>query len=476
MQNTASKALQQAFSEIEQQWDQDIIPQLVDYIKIPNKSPIFDADWQKHGHMDRAMELIVNWCRKQPIKDMQIKVLREENRTPLLFIDIPGDSDKTVLLYGHMDKQPEMTGWHEDLGPWKPVLKDGKLYGRGGADDGYSAFASLNAIANLQRLNIKHPRCVVLIEGSEESGSIDLPYYLSKLNSQLGNPDLVICLDSSCCNYKQLWGTTSLRGIVGGTLTIATLKEGLHSGYASGVVPSTFMVLQQLLNRIQDPKTGQFLLKEFYVDIPEYYQQQAADTAAIVKQGVIRSIPWAGDTKPVTDDISELILNRSWRPTLSITGIDGVPKLADAGNVVLPEITLMLSIRTPPGCDLAKAEAVLQQILEKEPPFNAKVTFNLTQSEAGWQAPERAAWLDKAIGEASELFFGPKAAYTSEGGGIPFMQMLGEQFPQAQFLITGVLGPSSNAHGPNEFLHIQTAKRVTASVAYVLAEHYTQNQ
>ncbi len=459
---------QKMYQEICNVWQHDIIPKLCEYIKIPNKSPLYDADWQAKGYMHKAMDLIVKWCTKQPIANMQISVMEEENRTPLLFIEIEGQTDETILMYGHMDKQPEMKGWRNDLGPWQPVLQDGKLYGRGGADDGYAVFAALTAIAALQRHKIPHARCVVIIEASEESGSPDLPFYLEKLEEQLGQPSLIICLDSGCGNYDQLWSTTSLRGMLSGLLRIDVLTKGMHSGAASGVVPSAFRILEMLLARVENPNTGEILLEELQVNIPRQYQEQAKLTAHILGENFQKNFPFAHPTEPVHHNDAELILNHTWRPALSIIGLDGLPSVSNAGSVTVPYISANISVRIPPSCDADRAVASLTKALTENPPYSAKVTFMPQKANTGWQAPLLADWLAQANDEASNLFFGKPAAYLGEGGSIPFMGMLGEMFPKAQFLITGVLGPDSSAHGPNEFLHIEMAQKLTACIAYVI--------
>ncbi len=461
---------QQLKQFIDNTWDESIIPSLVDYIKIPNKSPMFDADWFANGYMEQAMELIRSWCEQHAVPNMHIEVVRLDGRTPLLYIDIPGEHDDTVLLYGHMDKQPEMTGWEQGLGPWTPVLRDDKLYGRGGADDGYSAYASLTAIKALQEQGIKHSRCVILIEGCEESGSYDLPFYIDHLSDRIGTPSLVVCLDSGAANYKQLWSTTNLRGVVSANLSVNILTEGVHSGYASGIVPDSFQILRQLLSRVHDQNTGDILLPELIADIPAQRIEQAHQTAKVVGQGVVRSQPFVEGAKPMRDDISELILNRTWRATLTVTGIDDIPTIKNAGNVLRPRTTVKLSFRVPPTCHVDTAAKAIKKALEVDPPYNAQVNCNIEETGPGWNAPAVAPWLDEALHEASNTYFGKPAMYLGEGGSIPFMGMLGEKFPEAQFLITGVLGPKSNAHGPNEFLHIPMGKNITCCVAHVLAK------
>ncbi len=456
-------------------WDESVIPRLSDYIRIPNKSPVFDPDWQARGHMEAAVTLLAEWCRAQAIDGMQVEIVRLDGRTPLLFIDVPGESDDVILLYGHYDKQPEFSGWAEGLGPWEPVLKDGRLYGRGGADDGYAVFGSLTAIRALAEQGIPHARCVVLIEGCEESGSFDLPHYIEALGERIGTPDLVVCLDAECGNYDQFWCTTSLRGNLVGTLKAEVLTEGVHSGSASGIVPSSFRILRRLLERIEDTATGRILTEALHVEIPEERRRQAGLAAEVLGDSVWRKFPWVTQGKPA-ETPEELLLANTWRPTLAVTGADGLPALVNAGNVLLPGTTLKLSFRLPPTCDPRAAAAALQEILQTDPPPFARVRFDVESTMGGWDAPPVAGWLEASIQAASGDFFDRPSMYMGTGGSIPFMGMLGERFPQAQFLVTGLLGPNSNAHGPNEFLHIGTGKRLTACVARVLADHFARSR
>jgi len=458
-------------------WREEIVPELVEYVRIPNKSPHFDPEWAEHGYMDQAVVHMEKWARTklENIPGASLEVVRLEGRTPLIFIEIPGQGDETVLLYGHLDKQPEMSGWDEGLGPWIPVLKDDKLYGRGGADDGYAIYGSLCAILALHEQGIPHARCVVLIEACEESGSYDLPAYVEHLAPRIGQPSLVVCLDSGCGNYDQLWLTTSLRGLLGGVLRIEVLTEGVHSGDASGVVPSSFRIARQLISRIEDQETGRILVEDAWAEIPEQRVEQAKKAAQALGPEVYSKFPWAGSTRPVTDDHAELVLNRTWRPQLSVVGADGLTATANAGNVLRPFTALKLSLRLPPTADAAKAEAAVTKALTTDVPYGAVVRFDSEQANPGWNAPAVAPWLAESVERASQAAWGKPAAYMGEGGSIPFMTMLGEKFPAAQFLITGVLGPHSNAHGPNEFLHIPTGERVTQTVAMVLADHYRQH-
>jgi acetylornithine deacetylase/succinyl-diaminopimelate desuccinylase-like protein len=460
---------------VEERFTSSIVPTLVDYIRIPNKSPMFDPQWREHGHMDRAVELLSGWAKKHLPDGATLEVVRVEDRTPVIFIDVPGTAPDragdTVLLYGHLDKQPEMVGWREGLGPWTPVMEGERLYGRGGADDGYAIFASLTSVEALRRERIPHARCVILIEACEESGSFDLPAYIEHLAPRIGTPSLVVCLDSGCGNYDQLWCTTSLRGLVIGTLEVELIAEGVHSGDGSGVIASSFRVARQLLDRLEDAVTGQIKPGQLSVQIPRERVLQAGRAAEVIGDEVWSKFPMLEGVKPVTPDPAELILNRTWRPALSITGADGIPSIADAGNVLRPRTALKLSLRVPPSLDATQAEAFVRELLEKDPPYGARVRFKANGANAGWDAPALSPWLQTALDEASQRHFGRPPVFMGEGGSIPFMGMLGEKFPAAQFFITGVLGPGSNAHGPNEFLHIPMAKRLTMCVSDVLARH-----
>ncbi|HMK86091.1 MAG TPA: M20/M25/M40 family metallo-hydrolase [Steroidobacteraceae bacterium] len=455
---------------VDEVWDRSIVPELCEYVRIPNKSPLFDSRWEEHGHMERAVQLMASWCRRQPIAGLKVEIARLPGRTPLLFIDIPG-GEGTVLLYGHLDKQPEFTGWEAGLSPWEPVIRDGRLYGRGAADDGYAVFASLTAVAALQAQRVPHARCVALIEACEESGSPDLPAHVDALAAKIADPSLVVCLDAESGDYDRLWLTTSLRGNIVGTLSVEMLTEGVHSGMGSGIAASCIDVLRGLLSRLSDECNGELKLAELHVEVPEERRRQIAAVAELLGASVAARMPFAPGVEPLSADPATLLTNSTWKPTLTVTGIDGLPSVESAGNVLAPRLSAKLSFRLPPTADAIKAEAAIRLRLEADPPFKARVRFVSDSSNVGWNAPPLERWLERAVEEASQSFFGRQCMSMGVGGTIPFMAMLGERFPQTQFLVTGVLGPHSNAHGPNEFLHIEYAKRLTAAVAEVIARH-----
>lgn len=455
-------------------WQKDILPTLEQYITIPNQSPAFDKQWREHGYMDRAVDLIAAWVRDQGVPGLGLEIRREAGRTPLLFIEVAGDTPDTVLLYGHCDKQPPMYGWRDGLDPWRPTIEDGRLYGRGAADDGYAVFAAIAAIKALKHASLPCPHCVILIEACEESGSFDLPRHVNDLAHRIGQPGLVICLDSGCGDYERLWVTTSLRGVINGSLRVSTIEEGVHSGAASGIVPSSFRVLRQLLSRLENEETGEIIPRPLHVEIPPDRLEQARTAATVLGDTIHAEYPFHPGVRPVHPDPLELLLNRTWRPQLEIIGAEGFPPWDEAGNVLRPFTRAKLSLRLPPTAVPAESVECLKRLFRDEPPYGAKVTFTCGQGNRGWNAPSFAPWLEEAMHGASREFFGKEACAIGEGGTIPFMAMLAEKFPAAQFMITGVLGPRSNAHGPNEFLHIGMAEKLTACVARVL-EAYRQD-
>jgi acetylornithine deacetylase/succinyl-diaminopimelate desuccinylase-like protein len=463
-------------------WDDEIVPALTDYIAIPAKSPMFDAEWQQHGHIERVIRDAASWVEGKRVAGLKLEVVRLEGRTPVIFFEVPSTkpgSTDTICLYGHLDKQPEFNGWRSDLGPWTPKYERGLLYGRGGADDGYAVYAAISAILALDRQGIPRPRCVGIIESCEESGSFDLPAYIDALKDRLGNVGLVVCLDSGAGNYDQLWLTTSLRGMVSGTLKVEVLTEGIHSGDASGLVPSSFRILRQVLDRLEDSKTGRLLPESFHCAIPGERVEQARASAQILGDEVWKRFPWACGadgtaTLPTTTDPVEALLNRTWKPTLSVVGADGFPALKDAGNVLRPFTTFKLSLRLPPLVEGHEAALALKTLLEDNAPYNARVTFQPdgradSYGATGWNAPTLAPWLENALQAASQAHYAAPCGYIGQGGTIPLMSMLQKSFPAAQMMVCGVLGPKSNAHGPNEFLHVPYAKKLTAAVAQVMA-------
>lgn len=454
-------------------FERDALETLTTYAAIPCLSPMYDADWVQHGHIDRAVELLSDWALARKIADFDVEIKRLENRTPVLVVTVgataPGTG--TTVLYGHLDKQPPLGDWSEGLAPFEPVRRGDRVYARGIADDGYSTFSALLAIEAMEANNIAHSRCVVLIEASEESGSPDLDAYLNDLRDHLGNVELMICLDSGALTYDRLWVTTSLRGVLNVDLEIKVLSQGQHSGSASGVVPSSFRILRQLLDRIEDAPTGEVTVPALNAKIPEAEVTAAAAVAAEFGDIIARELPTLEGVELMGASAEERILRRTWYPTLSIVGIGGAPDPAIAGNVLRPSTTSVLSFRLPPSVDAETARDALIPLLTTNVPSCAKVALHNWSIGSGWVAPPLAPWLAEALETASHDAFGHAPGFTGEGGSIPFLASLATRYPEVQFVATGVLGPQSNAHAIDEFLDLPTAVGVTNSVITVLGEY-----
>ena len=467
---------------VDRKWEEEIVPALKAFIEVPAKSPAFDAQWEAHGFLDRVVSDAVAWCEGQQVQGLKMEVLRLKkpdgsSRTPVIFFEVPAfqsQAKETVLMYGHLDKQPEFSGWSNGLEPWVPKIVDDRLYGRGGADDGYAIYTSVAIVKMLQELKASHPRIVGVVETCEESGSVDLPPYLDVLRERMGDVGMVVCLDSGAGNYDQLWMTNSLRGMAAGELRVDVLTQGVHSGDASGVVPSSMRIMRQLLDRLEDSRTGGLLPKVFEAQIPSKRLQEAQEAAAVLGANLVERFPWATGAngkrvEAVEGDLVQALLGRTWRPTLSVTGVDGMPSLDSAGNVLRPYTTFKLSFRLPPTADAQAVQKEVKALLEKDPPYNAKVTYKPNAPGRGWNLPDYSPWLAQALQSASQAFYGAPCAFVGQGGSIPLINLLQESFPKAQMLVCGVLGPNSNAHGPNEFLHLPYARKLTASVAMVMA-------
>ncbi len=456
-------------------FERDALPTLTTYAAIKCLSPMYDAQWVQHGYIDQAVELLSDWALARKLANFDVEIRRIDHRTPVLVVTVaataPGDG--TAVLYGHLDKQPPLGDWSEGLAAFEPVRRGDRVYARGIADDGYSTFSALLALEAMEANAIPHSRCVVLIEASEESGSPDLEAYLDQLRDHLGQVELMICLDSGALTYDRLWVTTSLRGVLNVDVTVSVLEQGQHSGSASGVVPSTFRILRQLLDRVEDPQTGEILVPALNSVIPEAERAAAAATAAEFGDIIARELPTLEGVELMGASAEERILRRTWYPTLSIVGIGGVPAPEIAGNVLRPSTTAVLSFRLPPNVDAATARDALIPLLTTDVPSSAHVALDSWSIGSGWATPPIAPWLRTALDAASEDAFGHVAGYTGEGGSIPFLASLGQRYPDVQFVATGVLGPQSNAHGIDEMLDLPMAVGVTNSVITVLGAYAT---
>ena len=462
-------------ASVERSWTDDVLPSLAGLVEIPALSPAFDREWAEHGQLRRAVDHVQAWIAGQELPGARLEVIELAGRSPLLLVDVPATAGATgqgtVLLYGHLDKQPPVGGWADGLGPWTPVFRDGKLFGRGVVDDGYAAYAATTALEAVHAAGGEHARAVLLLETGEESGSPDLPAYMEHLAGRLGDVTFVVCLDGGGGDYQRMWLMSSLRGMVKLTVTVRVLDAAQHSGLASGIVPSSFRVLRQLLDRVEDAATGEIKLPELNAPIPADRRAQAEALAALDPGRLKRLYPLADGMRHAAEDDVELILNNTWRPTLSVTGAAGLPEPAQAGNVLRTSTSLTLSFRTPPLADAKAAGAAVVQALTTDVPYGATVEISDFAAENGWNAPAFAPWLSAAMDAASDRVFGREYGSLGIGGSIPFMELLGRRYPQAQMVVTGALGADSNAHVPNEWLNIAFAKQITEAVAHLLDAH-----
>jgi acetylornithine deacetylase/succinyl-diaminopimelate desuccinylase-like protein len=454
-------------------FERDALPTLMEFATIPSLSPEFDGEWARHGHLEAAAQLLASWASSRTLHDCDVTIHRLEGRTPTLVVTVGSTAGEggTVVLYGHLDKQPPLGDWSPGLDPYIPVRRGDRLYARGVSDDGYAIFSALSAIEAMEANGIPHARCVVLIEASEESGSPDLEAYLDALAGHLGQVELLICLDSGALTYDRLWVTTSLRGLINVEVTVRVLEHSQHSGSASGVVPSSFRLLRQLLDRVEDARTGEVLVRSMHVEVPEAEVRSAHDLAGEFGDVLAKELPTTEGLVLMGESAEDRLLRRTWHPTLSVIGVSGVPAPEIAGNVLRAFTTLVLSFRIPPTADARAAGEEVLDLLRADPPSNAQVTATLRSDGDGWAAPTFAPWLSTALKEASLNAFGRPVGYTGEGGSIPFLASLGRRYPGVQFVATGVGGPQSNAHAIDEMLDLPTAVGVTNAVITVLEAH-----
>lgn len=454
--------LEQHISNI---WESSAIPALMDFIKIPSISTEFDRQWQSNGFLNKACTFIQQWISTQ-VPDAQCEIIQETGRTPCLWIDIPAygkHSENTVAFYGHLDKQPESSGWSDGLGPWSPVIRDGKLYGRGCSDDGYSVFLMISAIVALRQRNLAHPHCVGIFETQEESGSTDLPFYLHQIKDRFQQPTTLFVLDSQCCDYHRLWINTSLRGVISATLRVKTLHHNVHSGTYSGLLPDAFAIAQNLLSRVHEPLSGQVLLNEFHTNIPQNRKEQLLQTSKLLEKSINYYPPLLDQVATKTNSVFESIYNTTWKPALTVTALNGLPNLNQAANVIPKEIALKLSIRVPPNINLERAVEQLRNTVTRQVPFNAISTLEDISTSAGWtpNASEQTQKTEAILNSCSQAVFNEKLAFCATGGSIPIISEFEKQLPNTSIVLTGALGPHSNAHGPDESLDIEYVKKLT---------------
>ena len=461
---------------IEKQFTLNVLPNLMNFIRIPNLSPLFDPNWNKNGLLLKAANLIVSYAKSLNIKNAEINLLQDSPYTPLIFIDIPAsrqNDERTVLFYAHYDKQPYGTGWDEDKSPTNPVIIDGHLYGRGSADDGYASFSILTAIKTCQEYNCPMPRICCIFEGAEESRDVDLKYYFNKLMPVLGqNIIAFIPLDAGCSDYNRLWMTNSLRGYFDFDVNIETLQQESHYGpEASGIIAENLFLVRKLYDGIIDSTNGEFKLEEFKVDqIPSIIEEQMQKEIEVVGEDYIKNIPLYDGVSPLKNDVRELMINNRWKPTCNILGMDNCPKMEDRGFGVNPSIKVHFSMRVPPLINKDKAIDALKIALTSNTFFGAKVSLGYYEFGEGTVLANMTNRTKNVLNKASLEFFGNEMIFNGGGGSIPFITYFKSFYPNTDIICTGVLGADSHEHGPNENLNIEACKKMICVLCYFLSE------
>lgn len=460
--------MRKVYQNIEEAWRGDALEALADFVRLPALSPDFDAQWEQNGVLLRALEDAARWG-KTHFPDGIFEILSHPGVTPVLWVAIPGTRPgRPALFYGHFDKQPEAGTWSEGLAPFEPVLRDGRLYGRGTADDGYSFYAALTAARAMDEAGRTRPRIMGIFETREESGSGDLPHYLPEIAARTGRPSVLTVLDLGVQDKTRLWRTQSLRGVVTFTLRVDVLESGVHSGVTSGIVPSSFAVMRTLLDRLEDPATGQVKVRSMHVPEPVRHMPALRRLAELSGDALWRRFPWAGDTEPRSFDPLELLLKNGWQPTLSILGAEGLPPVREAGALLRASTTLKLSFRIPPGADAEAAAREAVELVTTNVPSKARVTVSNLHAESGFEAPAGADWLDAAWARASEELFGASAEELFDGATIGILPKFVDAFGPCPFLCTGVLGTEDNAHAPDESVSLTYLTKLTCAVAAML--------
>lgn len=462
--------LDRLMARADELWEESIIPSLSDFIKIEALSPSFEPNWEEKGELDATIDLFTKWLVEQELEGMEYKVHRIGERTPVLLVTVEGTGPGEVIFYSHLDKQPSRPKlWSEGLHPLKGVRRDPWLYGRGALDDGYGGYVCVTALKMLQEQGVPYPRSHFLIETCEESGSYDLPPYLELLTEDLGEPDLIVVLDSGGPDYEHIWVTEALRGLVAGNLSVQVSNEGVHSGMSGGVIPSSFRIQRMLLDRVEDSKTGEILVPEMHVEISDKVRKEAEELGKLLGDEIWAQLPVVDTLRPHNEGSAEILLDMNWRPAMSVIGANGMPPTQTAGNVLRTHTDLKLSFRIPPGVNSEIIDSILKEILESNPPYGSKVEYIPDAAADGFHAPAMDGKIADALSSASLHISGLPPMATWVGGTIPFMAMMQKKYPSAQFFCTGTGGPGNNAHGPDEKLHIPSSKRLTAVLSATIA-------
>ena len=461
---------------IEKMFTYNTLPNLMNFIRIPNLSPAFDNNWNTNGYLLKAANLIISFAKSLEIKNAEINLIQDQGYTPLIYIDIQSsrkNDTRTVLFYSHFDKQPHGTGWDENKGPTKPVIENNRLFGRGSVDDGYASFSILTAIKACQDHNCPLPRIFCIFEGAEESTDEHLTYYFDKLMPIIGNNIIAfIPLDSGGSDYDRLWITNSLRGVLNLYLKIQTLDNNCNFGpEASGRIAENLFLLRKSLEGIFDTNTGEVKIDELHAkEIPKNIEEEMNKEIEIVGDKFFNGIPLYEGVQPLKTDVKEAMINLRWKPTCVISGIDNCPQIEENGFGVYKSINVRISMRIPPGINVANGIEAIKKAINNNIYFGAKISLERFGYADGWYLNKISDRTKNILKKASLEFFGNESIFKGVGGTIPFITYFQSKYPDTDIICTGICGDDSFEHGPNENLNLDACKKMILVLCYYITE------
>ena len=468
------KILHETISKI---FNTTTLPNLMNFIRIPNTSPEFDPDWDKNNLLLKASKLIITFIKTLQLKNTEITLLKDENHTPFILTETKSSKEKeknTILFYAHIDKQPNCEGWDKGKSATNPIIENGRLYGRGSIDDGYAIYSILTAIKYCQDNNLFTNRIICIFECSEESSSDDLNYYFDKLIPFFGNDiSLFCCVDLTCLDYKKMWIVNCIRGVMDFDVKIYTLNNDIYSNFTKGVFPDNFMIFRKLCDLLRNEK-GEFLIPELIISedkIPKDRKKELEEASKEIGIDFIKVLPLYNNTKPMKDDIYKLLLNNIWKVSMIIKGIDGIPDKKYEGNILSKGLKARIQMRIPPLLNGKKAfEAIKKKFIENTP-FNSKVEVEMIGIDDGWNDKNFSERSKNVFNYVSKIGFGNDVGFKFDGGSVPFIQYFENKYPKSQIANLGIRGYECNEHGPNESIDLDACKKFIAALVILMSEY-----
>ncbi len=459
-----SRSLPELRAAVDAAFDQSL-EALKSLVRIPSVSwDGFDAD-----HVTRTAQVIHDELVASPLfagtGDLEgVRVVRGSvpsggmGREAVIARRNPAPGYPTVMLYAHHDVQPPGDDQLWDSPPFEPEVRDGRLYGRGAADDKAGVMVHLTALNLLAQATDNNPNIgvVVFIEGEEEFGSRSFPDLLSTYRSTLA-ADIIVVADSDNRSVDIPSLTVSLRGNATFTLTISTLAHASHSGMLGGAVPDAMMAAAAVMASFHsaDGSVAVEGLRGFEAVVPDFSDEELRHDSGLL-DGV----------EPIG---SGPVLSRIWfAPAITVTGIDA-PSVVNASNTLTPSVRIKVSVRVAPGQTAADAFQAVATHIEHHTPFGAHVEFGDVDLGNPFLVDASGSAAMMEIEALRDAWDGAEPVLAGVGGSIPFIAQLAEVFPDAQILVTGVEDPQSRAHSPNESLSLDVFRRAILAELLVLA-------